>query len=73
MNRKVLKDRHLFSSVDWQAVDQISWYLRRTLTKDVIICMQYVNDEIWMVNTKKNGGGGVVYLLPEIDSVVTRH
>ena len=72
MNRKVLKHRHLFSSVDWQAVDQIGWYLRRTSTKGVIICMQYVNGEICMVNTKKNRGG-VVYLLPEIDSVETRH
>ena len=73
MNCKVLKHRHLFSFVDWQAVDQIDWYLRWTLTKDVIICMQDGNGEICMVNTKKNQGGGVVYLLPEIDSVVKRH
>ena len=24
----------------WQAVNQIDWYLRRILTKDVIICVQ---------------------------------
>ena len=54
---KSWKHRHLFSSVDWQAADQIDWYLRWTLTKDVIICMQDVNGEICMVNTKKNQGG----------------
>ena len=30
MNRQVWK--HLFASVDWQAVNQIDWYLRRTFT-----------------------------------------
>ena len=40
MNRKVLKRSRLFASVDWQADNQINWYLRRRLTKDVIICVQ---------------------------------
>ena len=40
MNRKVWKHSRLFTSVDWQAVYQIDRYLRRTLTKDVKICVQ---------------------------------
>ena len=40
MNRKVLKHSRLFASVDWQAVHQIDWYLRRTLTKDVKMHVQ---------------------------------
>ena len=34
------KHSRLFASVDWQVVNPIDWYLRRTLTKDVKICVQ---------------------------------
>ena len=40
MNRKVYKHSNLFASINWQVVNQIDWYLRRTFTKDVTICVQ---------------------------------
>ena len=37
---KSLQTHSLFAFVDWETANQIDWYLRRTFTKDVIICVQ---------------------------------
>ena len=72
MNRKVYKHSNLFASINWQVVNQIDWYLRRTFTKDVTICVQTLRvigyiplqwelhtfyfEAISLVKTKKNRG-----------------
>ena len=56
-----IKHSRFFASVDWQAVNKIDWYLRRTLTKDgseSFIHFTYF-EAISMVKTKKNRWGGL--------------